>query len=176
MRSRDPEEWADQDLDAVLERAFGNLNEALICHKAGAPLSALAMLAGAFEGALLAAVVAGQDEFAAAGRPQPRPSKLHLSQLAAVARDAGWLSDEVSDEVVQILNQVRTMAVHPGAFVRGMRQVPDDDFDLADPAGFEVVYDLVYRASQHLAQATAATFSAAGSDGDANTGTPPSDG
>lgn len=48
------------------------------------------------------------------------------------------------------------MAVHPGAFVRGMRQVPDDDYDLANPVGFEVVYDLVGRASQHLAQVTAA--------------------
>ena len=166
MTAGDPEEWTDQDLDMLLERAFANLQEALTCHGGGAPLAALAMLAGAFEGALLAAVVAGQEQFAAAGRPQPRPSKLHLAQLARVARDAGWLSDEVSDEVVQTLNQVRTMALHPGAFVRGMRQFPDDDFDLADPAGFDAVYDLVYRASQHLAHATVASFGSSGPHGE----------
>lgn len=166
MASRDPEDWTDQDLDSLLERAFGNLNEALTCHKAGAPLAALAMLAGAFEGALLAAVVAGQDELAAAGRPQPRPSRLHLAELVAVAREAAWLSGEISDDVAQILNKIRTMAVHPGAFVRGMRQVPDDDYDLADPVGFEVVYDLVGRASQHLAQATAASSGGRAPDSD----------
>lgn len=62
----------------------------------------------------------------------------------AVAGSVGWLPDAVSDEMVQILKTVRTMAAHPGAFVRGVRQIPDSDFDLADPAGFEAVYVLVY--------------------------------
>ena len=161
------EEWTDQNLDTLLARSLSNFSEALTCHKAGAPMAALAMLAGAFEGALLAAVVAGQDHFAAAGRPQLRPSRLHLAELVAIALDAGWLSEEISGRIVQILNQVRTMAVHPGAFVRGMRQVTDEGFDLADPAGFEVVYDLVYGVRQHLAQATAASFGAAKPAGDA---------
>jgi hypothetical protein len=167
VAKRDPEEWTEQDLDRLLAQAFSSLDEALTCRKAGATLAALAMLAGAFEGALLAAVVAGQDELAAAHQPQPCPSRLHLSELVAAARSAGWLSDSISDEVVQILNTVRTMAVHPGAFVRGMRQIPDDDYDLADPVGFDVVYDLVARASEHLARATAASSGKTAPDSDA---------
>lgn len=167
MAKRDPEEWTDLDLDRLLDRAFSSLDEALTCRKAGAVPAAMAMLAGAFEGALLAAVVAGQDELGAAGQPQPCPSRLHLPDLVVVARRAKWLSDPISDEVVQILNTARTMAVHPGAFVRGTRQIPDDDYDLADPVGFDVVYDLVARASEHLARATAATSGKTAPDCDA---------
>lgn len=46
------------------------------------------------------------------------------------------------------------MAVHPGSFVRGMRPIPDDEDDRADPVGFDA-YDLVYGACQDLARAAA---------------------
>ncbi len=40
------------------------------------------------------------------------------------------------------------MAAHPGAHVRAMRQVPE--LDLAEPAGYAAVYDVVVRASRAL--------------------------
>lgn len=170
MTGRDPEVWADQDLDTLLAHAWRNLDEALACHKAGAALAALVMLASAFEGVLLAAVVAWRDELATAGHPQLTPSRLHLTELVKTARAAEWLPDEVSNELVRILNTARTMAAHPGAFVRGVRQISDSDYDLADPAGFVAVYDIVYCAYQRLGEATAA-YSARIRNGSAAAGT-----
>ena len=70
------------------------------------------------------------------------------SQRTALARRAGWLPESVTAEVVDELNKVRTTAAHPGAYVRAIRQVPE--LDLADPAGYAAVYDIVLRASRAL--------------------------
>jgi hypothetical protein len=55
-------------------------------------------------------------------------------------------------QVVELLNKVRTMAAHPGAYVRGMRQVRD--FDLRAPEGYEVCHRNVVNACEQLSAAT----------------------
>jgi len=142
------EDWSVEDLDVLLRAATTNLDESLRCHQAGAPHAALVLLAGAFEATLLGMVVAHEDELRAAELWPARPSVLHLTELATLARRAGWLPESVTAEVVDVLNKVRTMAAHPGAYVRAIRQVPE--LDLADPAGYATVFDIVLRASRAL--------------------------
>jgi hypothetical protein len=124
------------------------VDESLCCHQAGVPHAALASLAGAFEGVLLGAVVAHEGELRAAGLWPVQPSRLHLTGLVRLARRARWLSQPIEDEIIEILNKVRNMAAHLGAYVRGARQVPE--LDLGDSVGYGVVYDIVTRASKHL--------------------------
>jgi hypothetical protein len=88
-------------------------------------------------------VVAHEDELRSAGRWPVRPSVLHLAELAELARRAGWLPESVTGEVVDVLNKVRTMTAHPGAYVRAIREIPG--LDLADPAGYTAVYDIDLR-------------------------------
>ena len=142
------EEWSVEDLDVLLRGAVTNLDESLLCHQAGAPHAALVSLAGAFEATLLGMVVSHEDELRAAERWPAQPSFLHLTELAELAHQVGWLPELVTSEVIDLLNKVRTMAAHPGAHVRAVRQVPD--LDLTDPAGYAAVYDVVVRASRAL--------------------------
>ncbi len=149
MRGRGAaEDWSVEDLDVLLRGAVTNLDESLRCHAAAAPHAALASLAGAFEAVLLGMVVAHEDELRAAGHWPAQPSFLHLAELAELTHRAGWLPATVTTEVIDILSKVRTMAAHPGAYVRAVRQVPE--LDLADPAGYATVYDIVLRASRGL--------------------------
>lgn len=41
-------------------------------------------------------------------------------ELADLARKHGRLTDPATDQVVEVLSKVRTMAAHPGAYVRRM--------------------------------------------------------
>jgi hypothetical protein len=146
--SRVEEDWSVEDLDVLLRAAATNLDESIRCHAVGAPHAALVLLAGAFEATLLGMVVAHEDELRAGGGWPARPSVLHLAELAGLARGAGWLPGPVTAEVVEVLNKAPTMAAHPGAYVRAVRQVPE--LDLTDPAGYAAVYDIVLRASRAL--------------------------
>jgi hypothetical protein len=144
------EDWSAADLDLLLRHAFTCLDESMRCHNAGAPHAALVSLASAFEVVLLGMVVACEDKLREADRFPPHPSRLSLGKLVSLARDVGWLKDEIADRVINVLNTARNMAAHPGAFVRGMRQVEDNDFDLADPVGYEAAYAIVTRACQEV--------------------------
>src|SRR5262249_16339760 len=131
-----------------LRGAVTNLDESLLCHRAGAPHAAVVSLAPAFEAVLVGMVVVHEDELRAGGRWPAQPVFLHLTELPELARRAGWLPELVTSEVIEFLNKVRTMAAHPGACVRAVRQLPE--LDLADPAGYAAVYDVVVRASRAL--------------------------
>jgi len=50
------------------------------------------------------------------------------------------------DQVVEVLNKVRTMATHPGAYVRGIRQLPE--LDLRVPEGYEACHRIVVDACE----------------------------
>ncbi|MGH3516273.1 MAG: hypothetical protein ACRDQ7_02405 [Haloechinothrix sp.] len=164
MGANEPEEdWSVADLEVLLSVAKINLDESTRCHQTGSPRAALVMLAGALEAVLLGSVIAYEDEWRAAGHQLKRPaSRATLRDLTTLARDAGWLTQPVTDEAIRILNAARNMAAHPGAYVRRMRQVAD--FDLGDPAGYEVTYHIVVRTCQELF-ATLGRISPAGPTG-----------
>ncbi|MEU9379464.1 hypothetical protein AB0D38_00025 [Streptomyces sp. NPDC048279] len=82
-------------------------------------------------------MVAHEDELREAGRWPEQPGRRHLAELAHLARDMGWLREPISEEITSVLNVAWIMAAHPGAYVRGMRQVPD--LVLGDPAGYGAV-------------------------------------
>jgi len=75
---------------------------------------------------------------------------MHLQELAALARRRGWLTDPARDQVVEVLNKGRTMAAHPGAYVRGIRQVPE--LYLRVPEGDEACHRIVVDACEQLSQ------------------------
>ena len=51
--------------------------------------------------------------------------------------------------MTEVLNKARTMAAHPGAYVRGMRTAPAD-LDLRAVEGYGACYDIVMHVSQEL--------------------------
>jgi hypothetical protein len=124
MRSQRPgEDWSEADLDMLLlELPRAHIDESMRCHQAGCRLAALVMLAAAMESVLLGMVIAQEEGLRADGRWPPRPSTVHLRELAGLAKERGWLTDPATDQVVTVLNKARTMAAHPGAYVRGIRQ------------------------------------------------------
>ncbi len=75
---------------------------------------------------------------------------MHLQELASLAGNRGWLTDPAADEVVEVLNKVRTMSAHPGAYVRGMREAPDLDLRVAE--GYETCHRIVVDACEQLSQ------------------------
>src|SRR5262249_48164730 len=118
------EEWSEDDLDVLLKLPTAHIDESRRCYQAGCRLAALVMLAAALEAVLLGMVIVHVENLRAGDQWSAEPSKMHLKQLADLARKRGWLTSPATDEVVELLNKVRTMAAHPGAYVRGMRQVP----------------------------------------------------
>jgi hypothetical protein len=153
MGSQRPvEDWSEDDLDMLLELPLAYVEESRRCHQTGCQLAALVMLAAAFESVLLGMVIAHEENLRADGQWPPQPSKVHLQELADLARKRLWLTDPAMDQVVGVLNKVRTMAAHPGAYVRGMRQVPD--LDLRVPEGYEACFDIVVDACEQLFAAT----------------------
>jgi hypothetical protein len=121
------EDWSGDNFDHLLALALAHTDESMRCYEAGCPHAALVLLAAAFEAVLLGMMISNEEGLRAAERWPLRPSKLHLPELAKLARLAGWLPDEQATQVVEILSKARTMAAHPGAYVRGRRQVPDLD-------------------------------------------------
>ena len=163
MAARDlKEDWSSEDLDLLLRLAWDHLDESMRCHKAGASHAALVMLGGALEAVLLGAVVAYQyqdkvseyeDTLCKAKAPRRPPSALHLSDLAKVARELGWLDQRLAGEqVINAFNGLRTAAAHPGAYVRGKRNNRDSDpeFDLRDPGWYETAYEIMFRVCKEL--------------------------
>jgi hypothetical protein len=149
---RPTEDWSVDDLDMLLALPFTHIEESQRCHRADCQLAALVMLAAAFESVLLGMVIAHEENLRADGQWPAQPSKMHLRELADLARKRGWLTDPATDQVVEVLNKARTMAAHPGAYVRGMRQAPD--LDLRVPEGYEVCHRIVVDACQQLSAAT----------------------
>ena len=149
MSTQDREDWLPEDLDALLAVAMTTVQESKLCHEADAPHAALIMLAASFEAALLGQVVAHEDELKAKQEWPAAPSHLHLRQLTKLALKMGWLTEAVRAKVDAILNNARTMAAHPGAYVRGLRQVPE--LDLADPSGYLALLAVVTQATADLA-------------------------
>jgi hypothetical protein len=155
MGSQRPgEDWSEDDLDMLLELPFTHLEESQRCYQANCQLAALIMLAAAFESVLLGMVIAHETNLQADSQWPAQPSKMHLQELANLARRRGWLTDPATDGVVEVLNKVRSMAAHPGAYVRGMRQAVD--LDLRIPEGYEACHRIVLDACQQLAAATRA--------------------
>lgn len=135
------ERWSNQDFAALVDHARGSLQESVRCRDNGCPLAALVMLATACESVLLAMAVVITYEMRAA-TPR-RLGGLHLPALADLARQHGWLSAADAAEVVTVLNPARTMAAHPGAYVRNMHATPPDV--LRDEVGYRDCLDIVNR-------------------------------
>jgi hypothetical protein len=150
------EDWAEQDLETLWEMALACIAESERCHEAGCPLAALVMLASAFEASLLGMVIAHEDALRADGAWPGAASHMHLTGLVRLAEKRGWLADESVWLAVAILNKVRTMAAHPGAYVRGIGQVPEQ-YDLRAPEGYAICLAIVRTASQQLSEADART-------------------
>lgn len=148
---RPDENWSEDDLEMLLELPFAHIEESRLCHRAGCQLAALVMLAATFESVLLGMVIAHEGNLRADGLWPAQPSKMHLRELADLATKRGWLADPATDQVVEVLNKTRTMAAHPGAYVRAMRQVPD--LDLRAPESFGVCHRIVVDACQQLSKA-----------------------
>jgi hypothetical protein len=148
------EDWAERDLDTLLELAWAAIQESTRCHDADCPLAALVMLASAFEATLLGMVIAHEDGLRADNAWPPSPSRMHLSELARLAGQRGWMTEDSVGETVEVLNDARTMAAHPGPYVRGIRQM-EDDYDLRAPEGYAASLDIVMRAAQQLSGAHA---------------------
>ncbi len=87
------EDWAERDLDTLLELAWVGIQESTRCHDADCPLAALVMLASAFEATLLGVVIAHEDSLRADNAWPGHPSHMHLSELARLAGQRGWLAD-----------------------------------------------------------------------------------
>ena len=153
MSTQDREDWLPEDLDALLAVAMTTVQESKLCHEADAPHATLIMLAASFEAALLGQVVAHEDELKAKQEWPAAPSHLHLGQLTKLALKMGWLTESAGANVDAILNNARTMAAHPGAYVRGLRQVPE--LDLADPFGYLTLLAVVTQATADLAATVA---------------------
>ncbi len=136
----------------LLDLAFRHTDESLKCHQAGCPLAALVMLAAAFEAVVLGMVIAHEDELRAADKWPIQPSRKHLSELTALAKDRGWLAEPATGQVVEVLNKARTVAAHPGAYVRVMRSAPEG-LDFRAPEGYDACLDIVQRAGQQLRDA-----------------------
>jgi hypothetical protein len=155
------EDWSEQDLDMLLELAFANVAESQRCHEADCPLAAFVMLAAAFEATLLGMVIAHEDALRADGIWPIGASRKHLTELAGLAGERGWLTGEDVWGVVEVLNKARTMAAHPGAYVRGMRSAPAD-LDLRDSDGYRACLEIVVRATGQLRAAHDAILRTAG--------------
>jgi hypothetical protein len=112
------------------------------------------MLAAAFESVLLGMVIDHEDNLRTDGQWPAQPSKMHLQQLADLARKRRWLTGPATDQFVEVLNKARTMAAHPGAYVRVMRHAPD--LDLRVPEGYQACHRIVVDACQQLFAATSA--------------------
>jgi|SRR5215472_13535289 len=148
---RPGEDWSGDDLDMLLELPFAYLEESRGCHQAGCRLAALVMVAAAFESVLLGMVIAHEENLCADSQWPAQPSRMHLKELTDLARKRGWLTDPATDQVVEVLNKSRTMAAHPGAYVRGMRQTPDLDLRVSE--GYEVCHRIVVDACELLSAA-----------------------
>lgn len=143
------EDWSERDLEMLLQLAFKNVDESRRCYNAGCSLAALVMLAAGLEAALLGMVIAQEGTLRADGAWPPRPSRIHLSELTQLAATHGWLKGETVVSVTEVLNKARTMAAHPGAYVRGMRSAPPD-LDLSDDAGYVACFEIVTKAAEQL--------------------------
>jgi hypothetical protein len=165
--------WSEQDLDLLLTLPCRAISESRRCHDAGSPLAALVMLTTAFEAVLLGMVITYEDQLRADEQMPKRPSRVHLDELSRLAQARGWLTEPAMDEVLEILNKSRTMAAHPGAYVRALRQVPE--LDLRASEGWEVCYGVVVKACEQLSAALKRDSSPANGEsgpGETATGSP----
>ena len=155
MTTRVSEDWQPEDLDALLAMAMTAVQESKRCHDANAPHAALLMLAVSFEAALLGLIVAHVPDHETEKHPKHpwavAPSHLHLADLTKVAVEMGWLTESARTKVDAVLIPARTMVAHPGAYVRGLRQVPE--LDLGDPVGYVDVLGIVEESCAALAAA-----------------------
>lgn len=153
---RSDEDWSEHDLDMLLELAFAHVEESRRCHETGCALAALVMVAAAFEATLLGMVIANEGSLRADRAWPVGASMMHLTELAVLAAKNGWLEGDAVSDVVEVLNKARTMAAHPGAYVRGMRGAPPE-LDLRDGDGYRACLDIVVKATEQLRDAHNAT-------------------
>jgi lambda repressor-like predicted transcriptional regulator len=147
--ARADEDWSPEDLDALLKMAITTLEESKLCHEAGAPHATLVMLGASLEAVLLGLVIAKEDEVRAKELWPKAPSRMHLLELTKLALNMGWLTAAARTNADSVLNTARTMAAHPGAYVRGVRQIPE--LDLGNPDGYQAVSDIVNECAAALA-------------------------
>jgi hypothetical protein len=117
--------------------------------------------AAAFEATLLGMVIAHEDALRANGMWPIGASYMHLTELARLAGERGWLTGEAGWGVVEVLNKARTMAAHPGAYVRGMRSA-SAELDLRDSDGYRTCLEIVVKATGQLSSAHDAILRTAG--------------
>jgi hypothetical protein len=106
-------------------------------------------------------LIASEASLRAQGEWPLGASHKHLSELVVLGRDQGWLTHAAVGEVTEVLNKVRTMAAHPGAYVRGIRSAPED-FDLRDIDGYPTCLDIVATATEQLKRAHEVSLGPAG--------------
>jgi len=121
--------------------------EAGRCLEANCWAAALILISGSAEAALLATVCVFEPELREKGLwkpPREDPTKWTLSQVADVARRAGWLPSVLPAATgemftsLRFVERARNMAVHPGAYVRETLRP-----DLEDEQHMRLTYELI---------------------------------
>jgi hypothetical protein len=107
---------------------MATVSESVGCYEANFIFGALVLLAISFEGFLLARATGATEE----EMDERQLSQMSLYDRGELAVKKGWLAAERWDEA-QVLRRVRNKTIHPGAYVRHLREQPDVDLSgLAD--------------------------------------------
>lgn len=129
---------AERELTQLVETAGSLYEEAGRCAKAGCWRAALVLIGSALEASVVATACCLEPELRERGLwpRNPNPTRWTLGQAFDLATDADWLPSQQTDgdslaslggdvgDAVRFLNDVRKMAVHPGAHARE-RITPD---------------------------------------------------
>jgi hypothetical protein len=131
----------ERELTQLVETAGSLYEEAGRCAQAGCGRAALVLIGSALEASIVATACCLEPELR--GRrlwPNGDPTRWTLGQAIDLATHAGWLPSQQTDrdslaslggdvgDAVRFLNDVRKMAVHPGAHAR--EQITPDFSDI----------------------------------------------
>jgi len=152
-------------LKRVVDLAGSYHDEAARCAGAMAYYAACLMIGCALEVALLATAVLCEKDLRELGRwprIKPPPERWTLSQLTALARQAGWppalgsgqprdLSEAEVGDAVEFVRWLRDLAAHPGRHIREGRAIYLGE--VAYRNAYRVltaVFDVTYKVMQSL--------------------------
>ena len=143
----------ERELTQVVETAGSLYDEAGRCAQAGCWRAALVLIGSALEASIVATACCLEPELPERG-PWPRtgdPTRWTLGQAIDLATAAGWLPSQQTDgdslaslggdvgDAVGFLNDIRRMAVHPGAHAR--EQITPDFSDVEQMRPTYEVFD-----------------------------------
>jgi hypothetical protein len=149
----------------VVDLAGSYHDESVRCAEAKAFYAACLMIGCALEAALLATAVLCEKDLRELGcwpKVKPPPERWTLSQLTALARQAGWLpalgSGEPRDlneaevgDAVEFVRWLRDLAAHPGRHIREGRATYLGEVAYRNAYGvLAAVFDETYKVMQSL--------------------------